>query len=63
DEYNKELGMRRATTTRDYLASKGVADANITVKSRGKEDATGSAGPAWQLDRRVEIDERSADAR
>ena len=42
------------------LMSKGVASADITVKSRGKQDATGDAVAAWQLDRRVEIDDRNA---
>ena len=60
DSYNQDLGMRRADTTRDYLMSKGVASTDITVKSRGKQDATGDAAAGWQLDRRVEIDERNA---
>jgi OOP family OmpA-OmpF porin len=60
DSYNQDLGMRRADATRDYLMSKGVASTDITVKSRGKHDATGDAAAGWQLDRRVEIDERNA---
>lgn len=60
DSYNQSLGMRRADSTRDYLMSKGVASTDITVKSRGKLDATGEADASWQLDRRVEIDERNA---
>jgi OmpA-OmpF porin, OOP family len=60
DSYNQDLGMRRADATRDYLMSKGVASTDVTVKSRGKQDATGDAAAGWQLDRRVEIDERNA---
>jgi outer membrane protein OmpA-like peptidoglycan-associated protein len=60
DAYNQGLGMRRAGTTRDYLMSKGVASTDITVQSRGKQDATGDEAAGWQLDRRVEIDERGA---
>ena len=60
DSYNEDLGMRRANTARDYLVSKGVATADITVTSRGKLDATGEEAAGWQLDRRVAIDERSA---
>jgi len=52
--------MRRADATRDYLMSKGVASTDITVQSRGKQDATGDAAAGWQLDRRVEVDERNA---
>ena len=60
DSYNEDLGMRRANTARDYLVSKGIASADITVTSRGKLDATGDEAAGWQLDRRVAIDERSA---
>jgi outer membrane protein OmpA-like peptidoglycan-associated protein len=60
DSYNEDLGMRRANTARDYLVGKGVASTSITVTSRGKLDATGDDGAAWQLDRRVAIDERGA---
>lgn len=60
ESYNEDLGMRRANTARDYLVSKGVVSADITVKSRGKQDATGDEAASWQLDRRVAIDERTA---
>jgi outer membrane protein OmpA-like peptidoglycan-associated protein len=60
DSYNEDLGMRRANTARDYLVSKGIASADITVTSRGKLDATGDDAAGWQLDRRIAIDERSA---
>ena len=59
DAYNKELGMKRAGAARDYLAKKGVADGDVTVKSRGEADATGTTEAGDQLDRRVEIDERT----
>lgn len=60
NSYNQDLGMRRADATRDYLVSKGVASTDISVQSRGKQDATGDEAAGWQLDRRVEIDERHA---
>jgi outer membrane protein OmpA-like peptidoglycan-associated protein len=60
DSYNEDLGLRRANTARDYLVSKGVSSADITVASRGKLDATGNEAAGWQLDRRVAIDESSA---
>ena len=60
DSYNEDLGLRRANTARDYLVSKGVASAEVTVTSRGKQDAIGDEAAGWQLDRRIAIDERSA---
>lgn len=57
DEYNRELGMKRANATRDYLAQKGVPLDVMTVSSRGEADATGDSPDAFQLDRRVEIEE------
>ena len=60
DSYNEDLGLRRANTARDYLVTKGIATADITVTSRGKLDATGDEAAGWQLDRRIAIDERSA---
>ncbi|HEY5373271.1 MAG TPA: OmpA family protein [Polyangiaceae bacterium] len=60
DSYNEDLGMRRANNARDYLVSRGVASADITVTSRGEQDASGDEAAGWQLDRRVAIDERSA---
>jgi outer membrane protein OmpA-like peptidoglycan-associated protein len=60
ESYNEDLGLRRANTARDYLVSKGIATADITVTSRGKLDSTGEEAAGWQLDRRVAIDERSA---
>lgn len=59
-EYNQSLGMQRANAARDYLASKGVASTEMTVTSRGEQDAEGQSESGFQLDRRVEIDERSA---
>ena len=60
ESYNEDLGLRRANTARDYLVSKGIATADITVTSRGKLDSTGEEAAGWQLDRRIAIDERSA---
>jgi OOP family OmpA-OmpF porin len=38
DEYNYELGQRRANTMRDYMVSKGIPASNITAESRGKRE-------------------------
>jgi peptidoglycan-associated lipoprotein len=37
NEYNLALGERRASATRDYVVSLGVATARITVVSKGEE--------------------------
>jgi peptidoglycan-associated lipoprotein len=37
NEYNLALGERRASATRDYMVSLGVATARITVVSKGEE--------------------------
>lgn len=59
-EYNQSLGMQRANAARDYLVSKGVASSELTVTSRGEQDAAGETESGFQLDRRVEIGEASA---
>ncbi|MCG6895784.1 MAG: OmpA family protein [Thiocapsa sp.] len=39
DEYNMELGMRRAETVRDYMVSQGIPASDIvSVESRGKRE-------------------------
>jgi len=57
EAYNESLGMRRAEAARDYLMSKGVPSARITVQSRGELDATGTDENGWQLYRRIDIDQ------
>lgn len=59
EDYNRKLGLLRAQAARDYLATKGVSAEVIGVKSRGEQDAAGQQPGAWQLDRRVEIQEIS----
>jgi outer membrane protein OmpA-like peptidoglycan-associated protein len=59
-EYNLSLGMQRANAARDYLAGKGVASSEMTVTSRGEQDAAGQTESEFQLDRRVEIGETEA---
>jgi peptidoglycan-associated lipoprotein len=54
-EYNMNLGESRATSVRTYLASLGVAGANMSETSRGALDATGHDEETWRRDRRVDI--------
>ncbi len=55
EEYNMALGQRRAGSARQYLMNLGVDKSHVSESSRGEMDATGTAGPGWQLDRRVDI--------
>jgi peptidoglycan-associated lipoprotein len=54
-EYNLALGDRRANAAKNYLASRGVSPARMTVISWGKErpDALGSDPSAWAQNRRA----------
>lgn len=54
-EYNMALGQRRAGSARQYLLNLGVDSSAVTETSRGEMDATGTAAPGWELDRRVDI--------
>jgi peptidoglycan-associated lipoprotein len=53
-EYNLALGDRRANAAKNYLASRGVSPARMTVISWGKErpEAVGSDAGAWAQNRR-----------
>lgn len=56
-QYNIELGLKRAQYVKDYLVSKGIQENRITVESRGEDqpaaDNITSAGRA--KNRRTEI--------
>lgn len=55
EEYNEELGLKRAEKVKQYLLKRGVEGARVHVRSLGKEDA--SPYPKdWPTDRRVQID-------
>jgi len=59
DEYNMQLGEKRATAVKDYIVKKGFNGKNITVKSFGEKnpiaDDNKKGGSA--INRRVEIKE------
>ncbi len=38
DRYNQGLSMRRATSVRDYLASKGIASGRMSIAGRGEKE-------------------------
>jgi peptidoglycan-associated lipoprotein len=54
-EYNMALADRRASTTKDYLATLGVPDGRVSVMPIGKErpQCTESSEDCWQRNRRV----------
>jgi outer membrane protein OmpA-like peptidoglycan-associated protein len=59
EHYNLDLGMDRARAARDYLIKQGVASSAVQLETRGEQDATGTSPEGYQLDRRVEIEERA----
>ncbi len=59
DSYNFALGERRAQAAADYLKGHGVPSEQVWIKSRGEKDATGSSEQEWQLDRNVQIAEKT----
>jgi OOP family OmpA-OmpF porin len=56
EEYNYQLGQRRAETVHDYMVSKGVpAEDIISVESRGKQDMLPGVDIYSVQQRRVKI--------
>jgi peptidoglycan-associated lipoprotein len=57
EEFNRELGMRRAEAARDYLVSRGIDPTRIQILSRGKDNpaVTGAGGESRSLNRRDEF--------
>jgi len=53
-QYNLELGSRRASAVKDYLASLGVPASRMTVVSKGKEQpfCAEESESCWQQNRR-----------
>jgi len=58
DEYNLALGLRRAASTRKYLADRGIAAARIDVVSFGEERpvTSGEDDAAFMKNRRAEFE-------
>jgi peptidoglycan-associated lipoprotein len=54
-EYNMELGERRADQVKKYLSGLGVESGRTGETSRGELDATGKDEEGWRKDRRVDI--------
>jgi peptidoglycan-associated lipoprotein len=56
EEYNMGLGLERANAIKKYLVSYGVAEEEITIYSKGEEDAEGTDEAGWAKDRKGEIE-------
>lgn len=54
EEYNHELGMRRAQSVASYLRDAGVEDPQVEVVSHGEQEARWRL--YWPADRRVDVD-------
>ena len=56
-EYNFALGGRRATSIREYLIKKGIAEHRLATLSKGEEEPAnvGHNEEAWAKNRRVEF--------
>ena len=57
EDYNYQLGLRRAESTRDYLVKKGIPPEMITISSKGETDPISSniTDSGRALNRRTEI--------
>ena len=60
DDYNRELGRKRAEAVRDYLVGKGLAAEKIQVVSHGESQpaATNDTEEGRALNRRTEVEPR-----
>jgi peptidoglycan-associated lipoprotein len=55
DDYNMQLGLRRADSVEHYLDRHGVERQHVDTSSRGAADATGTDEAGWAKDRRVDV--------
>lgn len=60
DEYNMDLGWKRAYAARDYLKKMGIDEGRLFPASYGRSRpaVTGTDDSAWSKNRRVEISVR-----
>ncbi len=55
DDYNQQLGGRRAEAVKGAITAFGVENGRVDVTSRGEADAKGTDESTWAQDRRVDI--------
>jgi outer membrane protein OmpA-like peptidoglycan-associated protein len=51
----REAGMSRAESARQYLAQSGVSEARVQLATCGEHEANGHDEAMWAYDRRVEL--------
>jgi peptidoglycan-associated lipoprotein len=56
EDYNRELGQRRADATKAFLGARGVSTERMNAVSLGLSESKGTDEASWALDRRVEIE-------
>jgi len=56
EEYNRGLGMRRASAAKDYLAKHGIAADRLSATSFGEENLVTTDPKEFELNRRVEFE-------
>ena len=57
EQYNMDLGLRRAMATKEYLGEKGLPRAGISVESKGESEPIGDnlTSGGREMNRRTEI--------
>jgi outer membrane protein OmpA-like peptidoglycan-associated protein len=55
DEYSDKVGMSRAESVSDFLATQGVDPESIIVRSAGEASAAPEAPSDWPYERRVDV--------
>lgn len=55
EDYNMQLGQRRADNVKGAIVNAGMTAAKALTTSRGELDATGADESSWAKDRRVDI--------
>lgn len=56
EEYNMGLGLERANAIKKFLVNYGIAGEEITLYSKGEEDAEGTDEKSWAKDRKGEFE-------
>jgi len=61
EDYNYQLGLRRATSVRNYMVSQGVSEQSISISSKGESSpvATNATAEGRAQNRRTEIQIRN----
>jgi outer membrane protein OmpA-like peptidoglycan-associated protein/TolA-binding protein len=58
EQYNRELGLKRAQAVKDFLVAAGIGADRVSVRSEGKKRPISTKPDEYWLDRRVEFEFR-----